>query len=338
MLELYEQNRVQPSHGDVEGSTGSGGTLRASSNALSITEEYPAATSSYSQASATTSRPGPLKPASVKAVSEQPLADNHCAPPRTTQSQHNDKSVEMENALDDDAYADSNKDDLYPESETLSYQNKGKFQRASRFGTDALGEEDQERIVVRSEAREVGESKVKRFGRNLEHSGGTVGQSPQDAIKKLDTDKLKAAVEKRRQSRVGRTQKPDFMDEDDLIEREVENGIEREYENSNHQRHKEDAGDGPRERRRQSSHVSDLENVEEGEVSVPDDLGRGSDSPKPSNRKRKVGSPPERATEGRPRQSHGSGSHHHNYDYIDDRNKMSRVGWDHKRQLPENHV
>ncbi|GAY42424.1 hypothetical protein CUMW_066760 [Citrus unshiu] len=339
MLELYEQNRVQPSHGDVEGSTGSGGTHRASSKALSITEEYPAATSSYSQASATTSRPGPLKPVSVKAVSEQPLADTHCAPPRTTQSQHNDyRSVEMENALDDDAYADSNKDDLYSESETLPYQNKGKLQRVSRFGADALGEEDQGRIVARREAREVGESKDKRFVRNLEHSGGTVGQSPQDTIKKLDTDKLKAAVEKRRQSRVGRTQKTDLMDEDDLIEREVENGIEREYENSNHQRHLEDAGDVPRERRRQSSHVSDLENVEEGEVSVPDDLGRGSDPPKPSNRKRKVGSPPERGPEGRPRQSYGLGSHHHNYDYIDDRNKMSRVGWDHRRHIPENHV
>ncbi|XP_023750166.1 cyclin-T1-3 isoform X2 [Lactuca sativa] len=53
------------------------------------------------------------------------------------------------------------------------------------------------------------------------------GQSPQDAIKKIDKDKVKAALEKRRKARGGDvTRRTDFMDEDDLIERELEDGIE----------------------------------------------------------------------------------------------------------------
>ncbi|KAJ9549753.1 hypothetical protein OSB04_022296 [Centaurea solstitialis] len=49
----------------------------------------------------------------------------------------------------------------------------------------------------------------------------------QDAIKKIDKDKVKAALEKRRKARVGDvTRRTDFMDEDDLIERELEDGIE----------------------------------------------------------------------------------------------------------------
>lgn len=338
MLELYEQNRLPPSQGDVEGSTASGGTHRGSSKALSITEEYPAM-SSYSQASITTSRPEPLKPASIKPVSDQPVADNHFGPPRTTQSQHDSQSAEMENAIDDDAYAET-QDHRHHESEMFRYQNKGKSRRASRFGTDAPGGEDQERIMVRSETREIEKLKDKRFGKNPEHKGGTVGQTPQEAIKKLDTDKLKAAVEKRRKSRMDRTRKTDFMDEDDLIEREVENGIEQEYENSYHERHQEDAGEGPQEMRGQS-YASDLDNVEEGEVSVADGLCRGSHSPKSSNRKQKVGSSPERAPEGRSRHNYGPGSHHHNYEYVEDRNRMSRLGYmerDHKRHVPENHV
>nr|QYW07139.1 cyclin T1-3 [Dimocarpus longan] len=361
MLELYEQNRVPASQSGetVEGSASAGGNNRASQKVPSSSEEKPASTNSYSQASVFTSRSGSLKPVSTKPASAQPSADNRSGPSRTSQNQTNGwGSADMENNTDDIAYGKS-KDDLHPEPDT--YQNKVEVS-TSRFGSDVRDEEDQGR-VVRDETREVGEVKDKHFGRNLEHRG-TVGQSPQDAIKKIDRDKVKAALEKRRKSRVDTTRKTDLMDEDDLIERELEDGIElaagsekskwdrkqswsklsdrHEYENSYHE-HQEDAGDGHQQMRgKPSSHASHLENVEEGEVPVGDDLGRGSRSPKSSNRKRKFDGSPGKAPEGKLRHSHGPGSNHYNHhDYVEDRNRMGRLGYmerDHKRHIPENHV
>ncbi|TXG71197.1 hypothetical protein EZV62_006132 [Acer yangbiense] len=358
MLELYEQNRVPASQGgEVEVSAGSGGNNRASQKAPSSSEDKPASTNSYFQA---TSKSGALKPASTKSASAQPSADNRSGPPRTIQNQSNGwGSADMEITTDDNAYGKS-KDDLHPELDT--YQNKGEAS-TSRFGSNVLDEEDHGRVVVRDETREVGELKDKHLSRNLEHRG-TVGQSPQEAIKKIDRDKVKAALEKRRKSRVDTTRKTDLMDEDDLIERELEDGIElaagsekskwdrkqswskstdrHEYENSYHEQHQEDAGEGHRQMRGKSSHSSHLENAEEGEVPVADDLGRGSRSPKSSNRKRKFESSPGKAPEGKLRHSHGPGSNHYNHhDYVEDRNRMGRLGYmdrDHKRHIPENHV
>ncbi|KAL8266962.1 hypothetical protein R6Q59_004306 [Mikania micrantha] len=84
-------------------------------------------------------------------------------------------------------------------------------------GSEEHNEETQER-------REVLEpSKEKHQGRILDYKG----QSPQDAIKRIDKDKVKAILEKRRKARVGDvTRKTDVMDEDDLIERALEDVIE----------------------------------------------------------------------------------------------------------------
>ncbi|KAL5744835.1 hypothetical protein ACOSQ2_027951 [Xanthoceras sorbifolium] len=362
MLELYEQNRVPASQGgEIEGNAGAGVNNRASQKAPSSSEGKSASTNSYSPASGNTSRSGALKPASTKPASAQPSADNRTGPPRTTHNQSNGwGSADMEISTDDNGYG-KYKHDLHLESET--YQNKGEAS-TSRFGSDGLDEEDHGRGVVRDDAREVGELKDKHFGRNLDHRS-TVGQSPQEAIKKIDRDKVKAALEKRRKSRVDTTRKTDFMDEDDLIERELEDGIElaagsekskwdrkqswskstdrHEYANSYHEQHQEDSGEGHQQMRgKSSSHASHLENVEEGEVPVADDLGRGSRSPKSSNRKRKFESSPGKAPEGKLRHSHGPGSNHYNnHDYVEDRNRMGRLGYmerDHKRHIPENHV
>ncbi|KAI7727048.1 hypothetical protein M8C21_007880, partial [Ambrosia artemisiifolia] len=76
---------------------------------------------------------------------------------------------------------------------------------------------------TRERRETVESSKEKYLGRNLDYKG----QSPQDAIKRLDKDKVKAALEKRRKARGGDvTRKTDLMDEDDLIERALEDGIE----------------------------------------------------------------------------------------------------------------
>ncbi|KAL4570438.1 hypothetical protein LXL04_026090 [Taraxacum kok-saghyz] len=129
------------------------------------------------------------------------------------------------------------------------------------------------------------------------------GQSPQEAIKKIDKDKVKAALEKRRKARGGDVaRRTDFMDEDDLIERELEDGIELAAE-SEKTKHKwsgrtddvddedDDVEDGQyhnsNHQKGQSSRSQEFEGVEEGEVGE-DDAGYRS-SPKSSSRKRKGG-------------------------------------------------
>ncbi|XP_044468831.1 cyclin-T1-3-like [Mangifera indica] len=339
MLELYEQNRVPPSQcGEVDGSAQVGSTQRATSRTLSSSEEYPA-TNSYSQASCTNSRT--VMPASTKPVSEHLLADNHCESSRITQNRSNDwGNVEMEITINDNA------------------------QSTLRFGLNAHGKEDQESNVVVNETRYAGDSKGKGFSRNLGHRGGLVSQSPQEAIKKIDKDKVKAALEKGRNSRVDTPRKTDLMDEDDLIERELENGVElaaeneenkrdkrqrwsrssdrQEYENSRFVKNQEDARETRRQFRGQSLRGLDFSYVEEGEVSALRDLSQSSHSPKSSRRKRKVGISPDRSSQGKLRHSYGSGTNHYNHhDYVDDRNWMGRLGYmerDQKRHVPENHV
>lgn len=362
MLELYEQNRVPPSQGsELEGSGGA--SHRISLKAPPANEEH-VTSNSYSQAGGTASKPGTSKSASSRPVSDLPYADNHVG--RATQSQSNEYgSTEMKSGSDHKADGES-QDYQHPEPEALRYQgNMGEAQNLSRFGSEGLGEENRERNVGRSETREAGELKDKHLGRNLEYREGTLSQSPQEVIKKIDKDKLKAALEKRKKFRGDTTRKADLMDEDDLIERELEDGIELAAENekikrerrqswskpsnrledehSHYGKHQEDAGDGHhRGIKRQSSHGPDLENSEEGEVSVHDDASRGLRSPKSSNRKRKVGSPPDKTLEGKQRHDYMHGSHNHNHhDHMEDRNRLGRVGYsdrDHKRHLQENHV
>ncbi|KAI7749905.1 hypothetical protein M8C21_014078 [Ambrosia artemisiifolia] len=152
------------------------------------------------------------------------------------------------------------------------------------------------------ERREPVESTKEKYqGRNLDYKG----QSPQDAIKKLDKDKVKAALEKRRKAaRVGDvTRKTDVMDEDDLIERALEDGIELPAESEKSKQDRKhnwskslnrmdnDLEDDQYQSsvKGQSSRSQDFEPVEEGEVGMMDDEYR---SPKSSNRKRKGGGTP----------------------------------------------
>ncbi|KAI3713707.1 hypothetical protein L1987_72293 [Smallanthus sonchifolius] len=147
------------------------------------------------------------------------------------------------------------------------------------------------------ERREAVESSKEKYqGRNLDYKG----QSPQDAIKRIDKDKVKAALEKRRKARVGDvTRRTDFMDEDDLIERELEDGIELAAESEKNRKHNwskssnqmdDDIEDGQyhSSMKGQSSRSQDFVPAEEGEVGMMDDEYR-SRSPKSSNRKRKGG-------------------------------------------------
>ncbi|KAJ0716171.1 putative cyclin [Helianthus annuus] len=119
-------------------------------------------------------------------------------------------------------------------------------------------------------------------GQSLEHRS----QTPKDAMKKIDKDKVRAALEKRRKERGGDVaRRTDFMNDDDLIEQELEDGIElaAESEKNKQERKYNEVKDG-----------QGFEPVEEGEVGVlldDGDMGhslkrKNGGSPPPDKRRR----------------------------------------------------
>lgn len=210
------------------------------------------------------SRPG----TSSRPLPDQPYPDNHSGPPRPAQTRSSDDgNTDMKGDLE-------------------IYESKQHY-----------GPEDGNASVK----REPVEAKEKYQGRNLDYKR----QSPHDAIKKIDKDKVKAALEKRKKARGGDvSRRTDFMDEDDLIERELEDGIELPGESEKSKQDRihnwskpsnqvdDDIEDGQyhSSTKGQSSRSQDFDYVEEGEVGLMDDGDRGYNrSPKSSNRKRKVG-------------------------------------------------
>ncbi|CAA0815449.1 Cyclin-T1-5 [Striga hermonthica] len=141
--------------------------------------------------------------------------------------------------------------------------------------------------------------------------------SPQDANKKLDREKLKAAFE-RRKARGDITRKADPVDE---LERELED-----VEVPTDKRERKSNWSKPPVNRSAELDGDDFDAVEEGEVEPFDDK-REHQSPKLSARKRKPGSPLDKPLA------------HKQAHYPEDRNGLGRYSErDHKRHLQENHV
>ncbi|XP_022637040.1 cyclin-T1-3 isoform X2 [Vigna radiata var. radiata] len=348
MLELYEQNRMPPSN-DVEG----GGTSnRATAKAPANNDETSAAKSNP-QTGATrieTSKPVPSVAAFDSSV------PNHVGRPLSNHGRIGDYgSAEMKHRVEGDA-----KGNQHPEWESIQFkENLHETQDMAKSRSDN-GDKELENNGGGTETREPTDLKDKHSSRNLDNREGAFSRPPQEAIKKIDREKVKAALEKRRKAAGHITKKTDVMDDDDLIERELEDGIElapqseknrdkrqswskpsdrSDYENM-HGRHEDYADEQNHGGKGLSSYEQDLSAVEEGEVSALDDIGLP--SPKSSNRKRKPVSSPERGMEGKQRHNYGPGPHHNNrYDYVEDRNKVSRLGHterDSKRHVQENHV
>ena len=323
MLELYEQNRVPPSS-DVEGSAASSVTHRAPAKATTSNEEH-VTINSHSQAGST--RPGASKPVMSRPASEMSHADNHGGPARPTESRSSDYgNTEMKNGVDHKMDGEF-RENHYSEPEPLPHHEKaGEGQNASWIGSEGASEDDQQNNLGRHETWEVD----KHHGRNLDNRQSTFGRSPKEAIKKIDRDQVKAALEKRRKSIGDVTRKTDVMDDDDLIEWELEGGIELAVGNEKNKRDRRQSWSKPSNRpdnedlhqgkyheaardeqyqKKSQASGPDLNNVEEGEVSMLDDAGY--QSPKSNSRKRKAGSPPAKATDGKQRHDYGPGANHH---------------------------
>ena len=115
------------------------------------------------------------------------------------------------------------------------------------------------------------------------NEGTNMSSSMMDAMKKIDKDKVKAALEKRRKSKGDAGRKVDVMDDDDLIERELEHGIELAADDEKKPDRRQ-SWPHPAHREDHQSMARMVENTEEGELSLDTQEYR---SPDPDNRKRK---------------------------------------------------
>jgi cyclin T len=331
MLELYEQNRVPQSQGsEVEGSAGGGSGHRLLTRTPAVSEDPVS------------------KQTSSRAAPEPVCQDINVAPPRNTHTQNNENgSGETESVITDHKVEVETRDNQHHEHvshKEITREDPNKF----RYEAEQIGEGDQKRTAGRNEGAEAGEWRddaVSRksssiVGRNLDLREGPVNQSPKDAIKMIDKDKVKAALEKRKKSRGETTRKKDIMDEDDLIERELEDGVELAAEDEKIKRERRqgwsnndraEIGDGNHMiMKGQSSRGLEAEYVEEGEML--DDA-----SPVLNGRKRK-GSPAERQSEGKRRHDYIP---NHNHDTIEDGHKMGKSGYvdrEHRRHSQDNHL
>ncbi|KAJ6712756.1 hypothetical protein OIU79_008871 [Salix purpurea] len=318
MLELYEQNRVPPSQGsEVDGSAGGGSGHQLPAKTPSVNEDHVSKQTSSSQA-----------------ASEPLCQDDNVALPRNAHNQNNDNgSGEADSVITDHKVEVETRDREHVSHKEITREDPNK----SRYGAEQLGEEDQERTAGRNDGADAGEWRddaVSRkstsiSARNLDLREGTADQSPKDAIKMIDKEKLKAALEKRKKSRGETMRKKDIVDEDDLIERELEDGVElaaedekikqdsrqrwSKTENPDHINNRAEIGNGNHViMKGQPSRGLEAEYAEEGEML--DDT-----SPILNDRKRK-GSPAERQSDGKRR-------HDYHHDTIEDGHKMGKSGY-----------
>ncbi|XP_072987672.1 cyclin-T1-3-like [Typha latifolia] len=287
MLELYEQNRVAPpSHGnETEGSSASGANQRPPAKAPGAAEDpptengYPHATKpSSSQLSVTTSSLShPLH------VPPHPNKQNVAH--RNLPSEGNDQ---MSNKLGEAKCDIGMKDHGHHEQGSTT----GSLEYRSTFESESLEEQP-------SAPAFGGANDTKEWTSGC--TEGLKGHSPMvDAIRKIDKDKVKAALEKRRKSRGDVARKVDVTDEDDLIERELEHGVELAVEDERiKQERRQTWSKAIHEEPQKNRHAIEnanlgtgkaIQNTEEGELSMDSPEFQ---SPEHCSRRRKAVSPAE---------------------------------------------
>ncbi|CAN1809142.1 CYCT1-5 [Linum perenne] len=226
------------------------------------------------------------KKASSRTGVEPPHTDNHRAALQTTHNQN----------------------DMSPKESSREVPNKSRS--AERRVDLNVGDARDDDIPRKSTSGGL-------LGRNLDAKEAPVSQSPKDAIKMIDRDKVKAALEKRKKARGEMTRKKDVMDEDDLIERELEDGIELAAEDEKMKRERQQNWSNME----NTTHDGEIDNAEEGEMLEDDALVVT------NSRKRKAESP--LSSEGKMRHEHVPIRNSHDDESAEDR--------DHRRHSQENH-
>uniref|UniRef100_A0A7N0ZQT1 Uncharacterized protein n=1 Tax=Kalanchoe fedtschenkoi TaxID=63787 RepID=A0A7N0ZQT1_KALFE len=229
MLELYEQNKL-PQGSEIEGSSVAVHSQHGPSKASAINDEWLPSTGPIPAGAGSVSSLGKLGASkNTSSRSGADHAENYNAPLKTGHS-NDDGSTDMSSVITE------RKVDIETKDNHLAEFSKKDGAREAPNRTETQDEQalDNEKVdggrrnetTDTDELREIGSIRKHVTGRNVESSEHPVSQSPQDALKKLYTGKFKAQFEKRKKSRPDIIQKTDVVDEDDLIERALEDGVE----------------------------------------------------------------------------------------------------------------
>lgn len=302
MLELYEQNKTPVSQGSDAG--GRSNNHVAPEKSASATEGS-VVVNGHSQVEG----PSTVKPHRLSSHKED---GPHCSQSLSNGNGSTEtKSDISEHRLDDDF-----KEHRHPEQHPVS-STPDKVREGSDLLKGSPERVDGRSTAVKSENGTVSSISETQALENKE----SVGLVPEDCINKIDKEKFKAALQKRKKLRTDVAPKKEVMDDDDLIERELEDGVELAVECEKVKR--ESMHDNGNHIETGSSRgLQADDDAEDGEVDMSHDDDRIG-SPNSNAHKRKAESPCE--------YSEGKQTH----DQIEG-NENGRLG--HKRHALENHV
>ncbi|KAM0936887.1 putative cyclin [Dioscorea sansibarensis] len=206
MLELYEQSRpVQASHAnEVEGST-SGGTNQTVVMSSTINENPPSTNVRSHASEAPNTKQGVRVPQSAK-LSAPPTASDFQTLPQSSSLTHENASSEVF-----DRKMDNDEEDCL-HNEVGQHGCRSENMAGASIHSSSLTDRHA-RGMVTSHGGEAIETRERK-------------DDAPASISKLDRNKFKAAFERRRKQGSDVSTETNLMDEDDLIEREIEKGIE----------------------------------------------------------------------------------------------------------------
>jgi cyclin T len=255
MLELYEQNRVvqsQPTHGnEAEGSSASVPNHGISAKAQAKSEEPPVlghhqaskqSDSNHSTSSGVPIHNGPEDSNPNEQISSQ----------GSLQNVNGDHGINRTSCQSGGGVDTGTKDGMPDDTKSLPGSSR------SSDKSD-IPMEEQKPLLSHASSCETRDG-------NLNNSDApSVSSSMMDAMNKIDKDKVKAALEKQRRLKGDVARKVDVMDDDDLLESELEHGVELAVEDEkvemNH-------GSTHQEDHRNAGEVA--ENGDHGEQNVPE--------------------------------------------------------------------
>ncbi|CDY65933.1 hypothetical protein HID58_048614 [Brassica napus] len=275
MLELYEQNRVPASQGsEVESSVGGGSAHRPGSRNATSTDEHHVGS----------------RQASARSSHEPSNSDNHGGSSKGGLDQNNGNG-DVEAAT---VSVDHKEESPHHENQQVNKDNVREVPHNFRPLVEGAGKDNSER-----ESGELPDYGAVHKSRNVETVVvAPIGQSPKDL--KMLRDKVKAKREKAKKLLGERTMKKDLIDEDDFIERELED-VELAVEDEN-----------AKQKNVPKAENSDLMGTEHGAVKNAEEGEMVNDvSQMMHSRKRKMGSPPENQSEGKRRLSSENGEQGH---------------------------
>ncbi|XP_039839420.1 cyclin-T1-4-like isoform X2 [Panicum virgatum] len=211
MLELYEQNRTpqaQPSQGSEAEASSAGVRNQHSSVKSEGNSKEPSAKLSNMQHSSLTGAPGLHD---VRHLYSDKHISGHKMPQNDNGNHGGSKDRSSKSGIKSDAVMDR------------SHHDK-KFSPGHHYSKSS--HEFRNQMEEDKPHRSHDNSNETRDGVLGGNEAPGVSSSRMDAMNKIDKDKVKAAMEKRRKSKGGVAANVNVMDDDDLLERELEHGVE----------------------------------------------------------------------------------------------------------------